>query len=316
MVSQQLAAIVLSVLTLGAGAAGAATVAEGPPEEAPPPWANDDSEGAINVSVDGNVTAGESVTLTATSDGEPVPYATVSVNGETVGETAADGSIDLTVPDADEFEVEMEAEFEGEAAMSFDDGSIDEGLMSDDGEEDRIDLSIDDNVSANGSVTVTATVNDTPLAGAHVEAYGDAVGTTDTDGTIRVTVPEEAEELELEASYEKEGELEVRLAEEDEDEADDEEDGLGAFRVTVSSDGAPGGSVTVTVFQDGSPVGDVPVSVNDEVVGSTDGNGTYEVSIPADAEEIAIGVAAGPVEGEWELEFDEGDDQADENDGD
>ncbi|WP_256295748.1 DUF4382 domain-containing protein [Haloarchaeobius salinus] len=80
----------------------------GPPEDAGPE--SDDSDDAddsgLELAVDGQVRAGETVTLTVTGDDAAVANATVTVDGETVGTTDGDGTVELTVPDdAEEFEV-------------------------------------------------------------------------------------------------------------------------------------------------------------------------------------------------------------------
>jgi hypothetical protein len=72
-----------------------------------PPQCAEDTDGAINVSVDGPVTPGANVTRRVTYAGEPVPHATVDVNGEVVGTTNSVGQLDVEIPDAEEFEIEI-----------------------------------------------------------------------------------------------------------------------------------------------------------------------------------------------------------------
>ena len=85
-----------------------------------------DEDGAeLNASFDGDVVAGENVTLRVAQDGEPVEGATVFVGDERVGTTDADGTYVIAVPDgAEELEVtvrhedaeaELEVELDGEA---------------------------------------------------------------------------------------------------------------------------------------------------------------------------------------------------------
>ncbi|WP_396613143.1 DUF4382 domain-containing protein [Haloferax sp. S1W] len=78
-----------------------------------------DVEVTLNASFDGNVTAGENATLVVTQNETPVENATVSVNGEVVGTTDADGELVVSIPDADEVTVKVtdgdtEAELEYE----------------------------------------------------------------------------------------------------------------------------------------------------------------------------------------------------------
>ena len=62
----------------------------------------------LNASFDGDVVAGENVTLRVTSDGEPVEGATVFVDSERAEMTDADGTYVIQVSDdAEELEVEV-----------------------------------------------------------------------------------------------------------------------------------------------------------------------------------------------------------------
>ncbi|MFB6127130.1 MAG: DUF4382 domain-containing protein [Halolamina sp.] len=64
----------------------------------------------LNLSLSGAVVAGENVTLTVTADGEAVAGAAVAVNGESIGETGANGTLTVAVPsDAERFEIEVTA---------------------------------------------------------------------------------------------------------------------------------------------------------------------------------------------------------------
>lgn len=64
----------------------------------------------LNATFVNNVTRGENVTISVTQNGSAVANATVSVNDESVGVTAADGTLTFSVPDAEELEVEIETE--------------------------------------------------------------------------------------------------------------------------------------------------------------------------------------------------------------
>ena len=56
---------------------------------------------------------GTTATLNATRDGSPVPNATVAVDGEAVGETAADGTIEVSLPVADSTTLTARATVDG-----------------------------------------------------------------------------------------------------------------------------------------------------------------------------------------------------------
>ncbi len=65
----------------------------------------------LNASFDGDVAAGENVTLRVTNAGEPVDGATVLVGGDRVGATDADGTYVIRVPDdAEELDVTVVSE--------------------------------------------------------------------------------------------------------------------------------------------------------------------------------------------------------------
>ena len=79
---------------------------------------NETDAPALDIAVDGNVTTGENVTATVTQNGTAVANATVLVDGEVVGSTAADGTITIEVPNGDEFEIEVEkGDMEGEREL-------------------------------------------------------------------------------------------------------------------------------------------------------------------------------------------------------
>ncbi|GAA0650629.1 DUF4382 domain-containing protein [Salarchaeum japonicum] len=67
------------------------------------------SNGSLNVTVTENVSAGENVTVRVTENGSAVANATVTVNDERVGTTDANGTVSVTVPDADHVRVLAEA---------------------------------------------------------------------------------------------------------------------------------------------------------------------------------------------------------------
>lgn len=101
---------------------------------------NVDRDGDINVTVAGDVAPGNEVVLTATHDDQPIRFASVTVNGEDVGETDANGSITVQVPNTDELEIEVTADdLEAEMEIDFEDtedGDHDSDDEDDDDEDD------------------------------------------------------------------------------------------------------------------------------------------------------------------------------------
>ncbi|WP_232703440.1 DUF4382 domain-containing protein [Halobacterium wangiae] len=79
------------------------------------------------------------------------------------------------------------------------------------------------------------------------------------------------------------------------------------LRASVVGNVSAGENATVKVTQGGEPVADAEVRVDEEVVATTDANGTATVQVPADVEEFELQASTGEDseygEGEAELEF-------------
>lgn len=73
--------------------------------------ASDDDE--LEIAIDGDVAANETVNVTVTHDGSAVENATVWVDGEEVGTTDADGELEVTLPDEPGEEITISAEADG-----------------------------------------------------------------------------------------------------------------------------------------------------------------------------------------------------------
>ena len=191
----------------------------------------------------------------------------------------------------------------------------------DDDDEDETPLSItivSGEPAPGATVTLQVTAAGEPVADAVVEIDDQEVGTTDENGQLTVTLPDD-DEVDIEAeSGEREGELELSLEGEREEAAEDEREESDDLSVTVvSGDPAPNATVTIEATQNGGPVANASVTVNDERVGQTNGNGQLTVTLP-DEDEVEIEVESGDSEGELEFEFEDDaqDDEAesDEND--
>ena len=88
---------------------------------------------------------------------------------------------------------------------------------------------------------------------------------------------------------------------------DDREDSLDASLLGAVE---PGENVTVRVTDDGEPAADATVSVEGGPGGTTDADGEYVFTVPADAEELEIEVEAGDAEAELEREFEDDDEES------
>lgn len=87
----------------------------------------DDSESLSILVNSGDPAPGATVTLEVTGNGEAVTDAAVTINGEPVGQTDADGQLTVTLPDAEDVKIEATAgDSDGEREFEFDKEADDE----------------------------------------------------------------------------------------------------------------------------------------------------------------------------------------------
>lgn len=122
---------------------------------------------------------GEDVTLQATVSDQPLPDATVLVDGEERTRTDGDGAATVTMPTATEARVTVtRGDLEGERDLTL--------------AVPRIDLDGEGpfGVALPGQqATVVVTESGDPVAGAEVRLGGESVGTTDAQGRVNATLP-------------------------------------------------------------------------------------------------------------------------------
>ena len=199
-------------------------------------------------------------------------FAFVFAGPETAGE--AEVSVDGETGEVFEFEEELEP------------GEDDNGQP--------LSVTIIDGTADPGeSLTLSVTAGGDPVEGAGVEVNDRAVGETDADGQITVTLPD-AEEAEFEVTdSDREGELELAVRSTSPEEAEDAE-----IRERLSVTGSvDDGTATVSVEYDGSGVPGTMVLVDDERVGTTDANGTASFDAPTD-DELDVRLVRGGFEAE------------------
>jgi hypothetical protein len=126
----------------------------------------------------GEAYPGNEITLNATIQGNPVPDATVTVNGDAVGTTDDHGQYTLTVPqDARELTVAVER------------GELRETDVID-VTRPTIDVSTPATFPTPGdNATVTLSFATRPMTGVPVQIGQSRLGTTDEDGTLQVYLP-------------------------------------------------------------------------------------------------------------------------------
>lgn len=165
-----------------------------------------DDQRTARITIDGSVTPGSDVAITATLAGEPVANADVEINDQFVGETDADGTLrNVAVPDADEFEVDVEAEHV-DLKLELEDAALEQA-----GDRTSTSASVrfGGDLAAGNAVATEVTLADAPVANAVVEVNGDEVGVTDDSGQLTVTVPAD-DEFELRAKTD-DGDVDVEV---------------------------------------------------------------------------------------------------------
>lgn len=140
----------------------------------------------LNAAFVGNVTAGANAGVEVTQNGSAVENATLSVDGEVVARTDANGTAAVPVPaDAEEFEVEVRAD-DDEVELSRE-------LTGESAEDDALEVELEDENVTDGEATVVVTREGDPVGNATVEVDGEVAGQTDADGRLDVAVSAGAE---------------------------------------------------------------------------------------------------------------------------
>lgn len=271
----------------------------------------DDENGFSLVVVDGTVAPNDTVTVQVRSGNEPVANVPVTLEGEPVGETDENGTLRVTLPDADDARIEADdGAREGRLDLEFEDETENETDSQDDGT--ATDLSADSKY-ADGTITTNVTNGGEPVEGATVDLDGERVGKTDASGTLSFDVDPDAEDYEIEISV-GDGEVESTYVLRNgslvdaEQANDDSETGAGTENETASETGSEtqtatptpsaddvdidatldDGTVTLTLTNDGSPIEGAMLSVNGDSAGDTDADGVVSFQAEADEEDYDV----------------------------
>lgn len=143
-----------------------------------------EEESDLELEAIGTTQPGGNVTLKVLLGRRPVSNATVTVDGELVGTTDPKGEITLRLPRDGATIEARKGEAEGELELEFDD------YEEEAEDENRIETSA--NLS-NWTLTLLIEENSTPVANASVYVDGAYVGTTDTNGSIALSIEDEEE---------------------------------------------------------------------------------------------------------------------------
>jgi transglutaminase-like putative cysteine protease len=272
----------------------------------------------LEIELSADPVPGRDLTVTVTRDGEPVSGATVSFNGDPVGETNAAGNVTGEVPYAESLEVVARAEGAETQASSLGPGAVlpganggpgatetasgdslrrfaggdgiaavgaADGAAAQTGGNVTVDVPVNVSVETVGEpvagepVDVIATVAGEPVSNGTVRVNGTAVGRTGSDGQATVTLPE-AETAVINVSRG--------------DATGSRTLSVGRFSVSVTPSTVvllPLTESVVTVRFDGEPVSDASVAVDSESAGATGANGTAAVRLPF-ADSASVGATA------------------------
>ncbi len=262
-----------------------------------------ETESGYEVSLNRSAVPGATVEVTVTQSGEPVPDVSVSFNGEVVGATDTEGTVTGTVPYAERLRITIEpVEFvnqDGDAAAlgapSGPTGRLYSAAPLAVGasavrERENVTVPVETNATVTvtgeplpgGSVTVTAAVQDIPVANAPVRVDGERVARTGEDGRATFSLPEQSGNVTI--SVERDpifGATTVTLP-----------------TVAVSVDPAgplalPLTPATVNVTADGEPVVNATVGVGTAGGTTTDVDGKATVGLPFASSATVVASAYG-----------------------
>lgn len=214
----------------------------------------DDDPVSRDISVHGT-TPGQEMRVTVRSDGDPVSDAAVTVDGGRIGTTDENGVLETSTP------------YESSVNVSASDAGW---TVS-----ERVALSTDLEVTPRyvdaqeGTMTVAALIDGSPVPDATVTVGDERVGETDEGGVATVPVPTDGDAIDV-----RRGAAEGATS-------------IDADEVAVPVQGAwfapklPLGPATARVKMDGVPVRNAPVTVDGERVGTTDADGKTRFRLPA-----------------------------------
>ncbi|SFC51279.1 protein of unknown function [Halobiforma haloterrestris] len=254
------------------------------------------------ITFDEEPTPGATVEVTLTADGEPVAGAPVYFNGDQIGTTGTDGTVvgdvpfteTLTVvadpPDGDVSETEgSQANIQGVFAHGAGTGlasSSSTTASTNNGTETTVEMDADTALEIDGpaipetDVTLSATVNETPIPQGDVLIDGEKRTTTDEDGNATIVLPPEPGNTTIaveRGDIRAEETIEVQEL---------------SFEVTDTIP-FPGRSVDVELHHGDDPVGETTVFVDGDEAGTTDTNGSATVGLPMANEAILTAHADG-----------------------
>jgi hypothetical protein len=245
---------------------------------------------------------GETVTATVTTGGVPASYVAVTVNGDRVGTTGADGRVTFTVPYAETLNVTVQpregspgdgselvggGNVSGFGAASLatpEDGSDDgtNGTTQEFQVNTNVRFQFDGDAEPGAELPARVTIAGKSFEGATVSVAGERQGRTDDDGRLTLQIPEDASGV-------------VHLTVSRDDLTKTTTYPVDDLSVAVSPSLVapfPTTDATARVTAGGEAVSDAVVHLNGQRVGTTDANGRVQFEIPL-SRVPAVSVSAG-----------------------
>ena len=294
-----------------------ASIIKGPEAKGPK------AKGDLKLKLEGEAAPGQEVFLLVTSEDAPVENASITLDGEEVGVTDAEGRIALAIAqDATEAKIgatsgdltgELEIEFgEATAVGKPDEGARDPVRVK--GMEAGLELKLEGEVAPGQEVSLLVTAEGEPVENASVTLDEAEVGVTDAQGRITLTIPQDATEAKIGAtSGDLTGELEIEFGEagavgKPDEGARDRVKVTGmeaGLELKLEGEVVPGQELSLLVTAEGEPVENASVTLDETEVGVTDAQGRITLTIPQDASMVKIAATSGDLTGELEIEFGE-----------
>ena len=147
-------------------------------------------------------------------------------------------------------------------------------------------VSVEGILTVGATTTVTVTTSDgSPAADSKVIVNGEEAGATDADGTITITVPDDAVTVTIIAILgDAEGQVEETVVE-------------ARLKVYVQGQANPGADAIIVVrTPEGTPAEGAEVTVNDESIGVTGPDGKIKVKVPGNSDRLIVMVKFGDME--------------------
>ncbi|MDS0259940.1 hypothetical protein NDI56_11095 [Haloarcula sp. S1CR25-12] len=236
-----------------------------------------DAADDYTVSLNRSATAGAVVEVTVTDGGTPAAGVRVSFNGDSIGTTDDAGTVTGRVPYESRLNVTIDASTRASLAPPRGGDRLfavaGPGLRQVSNETFTVDtnvtLALSGPLVTDGTVTLTATVDDVPVRDAAVTVGGEQIATTDDAGRASVTLPTDPGNYTLgvvrgSAS----GERTVSLA------------GLAVETSPSLPLALPGTGLAVTVTAGGEAVPNATVALGGDAVAQTGPNGTATAGLP------------------------------------